>query len=82
MANPAGQHVQPQPAPLSWEFGGARTPDGATLIVLTVYTVGGQHTYFLDPATAKTLAAHLEQTASQATTGLILPNGPLPAAFG
>lgn len=78
---PDPQHVQPQPAPASWEIGEARAPDGSTFVILAFHTVGGTQVNFLDPNGAKGLAAALEQKASQVATGLILPNGPVPPAF-
>lgn len=80
MAQP--QHIQPMPAPSSWELMEARGPDGTPYIVLVFHTVTGPHYQFMDAAGAKGLAAALEQQATKVSSGLIVPNGVLPPAFG
>jgi hypothetical protein len=67
------QHIQPMPAPASWEVADAATPDGVTFVVLAFHSVNGTHVQFMDAASAKGLAAALEQRATQVGSGLILP---------
>lgn len=74
---PVTQHVQPQPAPASWEIMDARAPDGSSFVVLAFHTVTGTSVQFLDPGSAKGLAAALEQRATEIGSGLILPPNPL-----
>lgn len=74
---PVTQHVQPQPAPASWEIVDARAPDGTAFVVLRFHTVTGTHVEFMDANSAKGLAAALEQRATEIGSGLILPPNPL-----
>lgn len=77
-----GQHIQPQPAPSTFQVDIMRTNDGRSFVAIVFHTVHGAHFQFMDAVGAKNLAAALEQKASQMSTGLIIPNGSLPPAFG
>lgn len=74
---PVTQHVQPQPAPASWEVMDARAADGSAFVVLAFHTVTGTSVQFLDAGSAKGLAAALEQRASQISSVLIVAKNPL-----
>ena len=68
-----GQHVQgqplpPQPTPMTFRV--FTTPVGQDLVVLEVHHAAGTFIAFLDPESAKGMAAQLEQAAGSARSGL------------
>lgn len=71
-----GQHqspVQPQPAPVAFQIAQGQMPDGSLAVIFVANTVTGQTVLFIDPATARSLAAGLEKAATAAASGLVLP---------
>ena len=61
--------------PLQWQLQHGTAPDGTKICVL-VFTQGALNVQLVvNPHDASRLAAGIEQTAKQATSGLIIPNG-------
>jgi hypothetical protein len=66
------QIVQPQPAPMTWQIAQVEV-NGQKLIVLQVHHRLGTFTAFLDLVFAKNIAAQIDNAATQAGSGIIVP---------
>jgi hypothetical protein len=65
--------VQPQPMPTQFTVGQVRSDQGAMLVVLQVFTPGGQAVYFLDADAAIQVGQSLRLSGKAAKSDLILP---------
>jgi hypothetical protein len=75
--------IQPAPSPPTppvpqpgIQVGLGMTPDGTSLIVVMLPTVGGVMQWHVDPAVAEQVGAAMVQLGRQARTGLIVPGQP------
>ena len=70
---PPPSPVQPQPSPVAFQIAQGQMPDGSLAVIFVANTVTGQTVLFIDPATARSIAAGLEKAAAAAASGLVLP---------
>ena len=79
MTQPAGDPnqgaVRPMALPANYNISLVQGADGKRLVGMQIRTPQGNSIFFLEPHFAKEVAALLERCATQASTGLILPNG-------
>lgn len=84
MTTPEPLEVPPAPPTLQWQLGTATNPDGTTLCILKIGAAGGLLTtqLALNPSDANRLGQQLQDTATQARTGLIIPTVVMPKLNG
>lgn len=77
------QPITAQPTPTAWGYGFVELANGAKLLVLDIHTVVGMIRVFVEPASARNIAANLVDAADKAEVptlaqplrGLLGPDG-------
>jgi hypothetical protein len=86
MPSPAAPQLAPsplvQPCPQAFTVQVASQTNGQAWVLVTFHGPCGSWSTFLDPPAAEKLAAQISEQALMARTGLVIPQGAVPAPNG